>query len=76
MYCVMLLVVWVRVYNIIIFRPIEEEEPSVSQDVEDGEEVVDGTALPDEESDDDDWQPYSSMECQLYYLLPLFVQHM
>ena len=36
---------------IIVFRPIEDEEPSDT----DGEEVEDGTALPDAESDDDDW---------------------
>lgn len=33
----------------IVFRPIEDEEPSDT----DGE-VEDGTSLPDEESDDDD----------------------
>ena len=38
----------------LIFRPIEEEELNASEDVEDGEEVVDGTTLSSEESDDDD----------------------
>ena len=39
---------------IYFFRPIEDEEMSVTEEVEEGEEVVDGTPLPEEESDDDD----------------------